>query len=98
MLYGCEIASEYDWDYRIAHAICMAESGGNPKAYNSANSNGSNDAGLFQINSIHVKSGLIGNEERFDPKKNIEAAYAIYKGSGWKAWSAYNNQSYKKYL
>lgn len=76
----------------------MAESGGNPNAYNGANYNGSNDAGLWQINSIHVKSGLIGDKDRFNPELNVKAAYAIYKGSGWKAWSAYNNISYRKWL
>lgn len=76
----------------------MAESGGRADAYNGANNNGSNDAGLFQINSIHVKSGLIGDKDRLDPEKNVRAAYAIYKGSGFTAWSAYNNLNYKKYL
>lgn len=95
---GCEIVSNYNWDYRTAYAICMAESGGNPRAFNGKNRNGSNDAGLMQINSIHVRSGLIGDEERFDPHKNLEAAYAIYRGSGFKAWSAYNNGAYKKFL
>jgi len=76
----------------------MAESGGNHMSYNPSNSNGSNDAGLMQINSIHVNSGLIGSEDRFDPIKNLAAAYAIYKGSGFKAWSAYNNGAYERFL
>jgi len=76
----------------------MDESGGNDNAYNGANRNGSNDAGLWQINSIHVKSGLIGDKDRFDPEKNVKAAYAIYKGSGFRAWSAYNNGRYLKWL
>ena len=97
-LSGCEIASLYDWDYRVAYAVCMAESGGNSRAYNGSNSNGTNDAGLMQINSIHVDSGLIGDKERFDPQFNMAAAYAIYKGSGFRAWAAYNNQSYTRYL
>lgn len=95
---GCEIASNYDWDYRTAYAICMAESRGNPNAYNGNNYNGTNDAGLMQINSIHVASGLIGDKERFNPELNMKAAYAIYKGSGFKAWSAFNNKSYERYL
>lgn len=76
----------------------MAESGGNSNAYNGSNYNGSNDAGLFQINSCHVVSGLIGDQERFNPELNVEAAYKIYKGSGFMAWSAYNNGSYLKHL
>ena len=94
----CTIANQYDWDYATAYAICMAESGGNEKAYNPSNSNGTNDAGLFQINSIHVTSGLIGNQDRFNGTENVSAAYRIYLGSGWNAWSAYNNGAYLKHL
>lgn len=75
-----------------------AESGCRADAYNASNSNGSNDAGLMQINSIHVESGLIDSEARFDPAANIDAAYAIYRGGGWEAWSAYNNGAYQRYL
>jgi len=76
----------------------MAESKGNPNAYNSLNTNGTNDAGLFQINSIHVISGLIRDKDRFNSDLNVAAAYKIYKVSGWKAWSTYNNGKYKQYL
>ena len=88
---GCEafrtIVSEFDWDVSIAMAVMRAESGCRPDAYNGSNYNGSNDAGLFQINSIHVESGLITDSGRMDAKENVRAAYAIYRGSGWKAWS-----------
>jgi len=94
----CSLVNNYDWNKQIAYAICLAESGGNPKAFNGKNSNGTNDAGLMQINSIHVKSGLIGDQERLDPEANMKAAYAIYKGSGFKAWSAFNNKSYERFL
>lgn len=70
----------------------MAESGGNPNAYNGSNYDGSNDAGLMQINSIH------GVKNRFDPQTNMDAAYTIYRSSGWRAWSAYNNKRYERFL
>lgn len=76
----------------------MAESRGNALAYNGHNSNGSNDAGLMQINSIHVKSGLISDQDRFDANKNMAAAYRIYKGSGFKAWSSFNSGAYLKHI
>jgi soluble lytic murein transglycosylase-like protein len=76
----------------------MAESGGNPEAFNPANYDGSNDAGLMQINSIHVVSGLIGDQERFNPTENLRAAYAIYKGGGWNAWSAFSSGKYLKFI
>lgn len=75
----------------------MAESHGNPQAYND-NQNGSNDKGLMQINSIHVQSGLINDNDRYNPEINMQAAYAIYRGSGWKAWASYNSGSYLKYM
>ena len=95
---GCDIASLYDWDVTVAKAICLAESGGNPQAYNGKNRNGTNDAGLMQINSIHVDSGLISSEDRFNPEKNMASAYAIYKGSGFKAWSGFVSNKYKEFL
>lgn len=100
---GCEtyrpLIAKYDWDVRIAMAVMQAESGCNPESDNTGlNSDGTNDKGLFQINSIHIKSGLIADKQRKDPVKNIKAAYAIYRGSGWMAWSAYNNGSYTKFL
>jgi soluble lytic murein transglycosylase-like protein len=79
-------------------AVMQAESGCTPEAFNGKNRNGSNDAGLFQINSIHVKSGLISDQARFDPESNVRAAFAIYKGSGWKAWSSYNAGKHIKFM
>jgi len=90
--------SKYDWDVNIALAVMRAESGCRVDAFNSQNANGTNDAGLFQINSIHVQSGLISNEARFNPEQNIKAAYAIYRGSGWRAWAAYCSGSFQKYM
>lgn len=94
----------FNWDTRTAYAVCMAESGGNPLADNTGlNSDGSNDKGLMQINSVHVPH-LIGDEERLDPTKNVAAAYAIYQGAakrtgnGWTAWSSYNSGKYAKFL
>lgn len=76
-----------------------AESGCNTLADNTGlNADGSNDKGLMQINSVHVASGLITDQARLDPAENIRAAYAIYQGSGWNAWVAYNNGSYLQFM
>lgn len=92
---NCSLVNNYSWDIHIAYAICMAESHGNPNAYN-INQNGTSDGGLMQINSIHTD--LISLQDRFDPVKNVAVAYKIYLGSGFKAWSTYNNGAYLKYL
>ena len=62
------------------------------------NTDGTNDKGLMQVNSIHVTSGLIGDGERFNPEANIKAAYSIYLGGGWGRWSSFNNGMYKRHL
>lgn len=92
----CSLVNNYAWDKRIAYAVCMAESGGNPNA-RGVNTNGTDDVGLMQINSVHVPR-LISSNDRLDPNKNMQAAYSIYMGSGWKAWSAYNNGKYLRFM
>jgi len=92
---GCNLASEYDWNVSIAIAICKAESGGRSDALG-YNTNDTSDGGLMQINSIHTD--LISLQDRFDPIKNMAAAYQIYQGSGWRAWSAFLNGKYKEFI
>jgi len=80
-------------------AVMQAESGCDSTSDNTGlNRDGSNDKGLFQINSIH--RDLIGDTERFDPARNIDVAFQIYRGAkyNWTPWSAYNSGAYLKYL
>lgn len=74
-------------------AIAKAESGLNTKAVN-VNRNESIDIGLFQINSVHGYDEL----SLFDAEKNIKAARKIYDQQGLRAWAAFKNGSYKKFL
>ncbi len=85
-------------DVSIGVAIALAESGGNPRAYNGSNSNGSNDAGLFQINSIHT--ALRASGDVYNPADNTRMARTVYTDAGnkWTPWSTYNNRSYVVYL
>ena len=90
-----------------AVAVAMGESGGKIDAYNGK---GNDDSyGLMQINMIDKpgyqlgterrgKFGLKSNSELNDPQTNMNAAYQIWKGSGWKAWGAYTNGSYQDHL
>lgn len=64
----------------VAAAVALAESGGNPNAFN-GNGGRSQDRGLWQINSVH------GAQSTFDPMANARAAVAISNnGSNWKPW------------
>ena len=81
----------------IGVAIAYAESGGDPKAVNHANRNGSSDYGLFQINTVH--KALLKSGNWADPIDNAKMALKVYKDAGnrWTPWSTYNHGSYKKF-
>jgi cell wall-associated NlpC family hydrolase len=78
----------------IMVAISKAESGWNTTAINTANSNGSVDRGLFQVNSIH---GFDANRLLNDAQYNTECAKNIYDRQGLGAWSVYNSGAWQKY-
>src|SRR4029079_19697697 len=74
---------------QTAVVIAMGESGCSPRAVHN-NSNGTWDAGLWQINSIHgyTQSWL------FVPQNNASAAWRISSnGTNWTPWVVYTNGS-----
>lgn len=77
----------------IMLAIARAESNLNPDALN-YNANGSTDAGIFQINSIHGEN----IEELKNADHNISMARKILDRQGLRAWVAYSSGAYLKYL
>ena len=79
--YICEVFEE---DYEDAMTILSCENKGlNPLAINDANSNGSIDVGIFQINSIHGFTV----EEMQDWKANVDFAHKLFERGGWYQWS-----------
>jgi len=90
-------------DLDVATAVALAESGGNTNAHNSKPPD--NSYGLWQINMLgdlgpsrRKQFGIATNDQLFDPNVNAKAAYAIYKGSGWKAWTTYTSGKYKGFM
>ena len=84
-----EYICTFDWDCQTALAVARAESGMRCDAQNVNRSN-SLDAGLFQINSVHLRKGWrIG--DLLNCRQNTEYAFEIYQGSGWSAWSVCKN-------
>lgn len=72
---------------KAQEALCIAnnESGFRADAVNSANSNGTADVGVFQINDIHSMSW----DSRMDARTNIAKAKEIRDAWGsWEAWMA----------
>lgn len=86
----------------IAAAIAMAESGGNPNAYNAELSSntplGNGSRGLWQIyGNAHPE---YNNNSMYNPIDNAKAAFAIYQAAGnsFTPWSTYKSGAYMQYL
>lgn len=93
-----DIARQAGWPENLIvtiAAIGMGESGGDPNARN-PNLARENSIGLWQVNRYawpqYPEASLR------DPIYNAQAALAIYHKQGFRAWGAYTNGSYKRYL
>jgi len=81
-------------DLNTAVAIALAESGGNPIAYNPESAAGtrpgSGSRGLWQI--YGTAHPWANNPQVFDPQANANAAFRVYMESGrsFRPWSTYN--------
>lgn len=73
-------------DWKVGVAIAKCESGLRPNAFNGHNTNGTWDAGLFQVNTIHG----IDKETLFNAYANAGYAYAIYNEQGVQPWYSSN--------
>lgn len=90
---------------RLAWSVGMAESGGDPKAFNGNTRTGDQSYGLFQINMIGAMGperrrqfGIQSNDELFDPQVNIRAMLKVSSnGTNWKPWSAYKSGAYRRF-
>lgn len=89
-------------DLATAVAVALAESGGNPQAYNPEKAarapEGMGSFGLWQIyKNAHPE---FAGENLFDPQTNAAAAFAIYQaaGSSFGPWSTFKNGAYSARL
>jgi hypothetical protein len=97
-----EIYKVFGKEYKLAYAIARAESGLNTEKCFISDREYS--CGIFQINlrahDLKVPGETI--EEKADwlrePANNIITAKFIRATSGWRAWSVFTNESYKKFL
>lgn len=72
---------------RVAWAIAMRESSGQPGLVGPVNGNGTRDYGLFQFNDVHRGSWLDFSRV-FDPEYAAEAAFRMSKGgTDFSAWA-----------
>jgi hypothetical protein len=76
-------------------AIGMSESGGNASA-DHTNSDGTRDAGYWQINQVHWR-GLTESAVK-DLNVNARLAAEVYAKQGFNAWTDYKNGKYRSKL
>lgn len=98
-------------DARVAAAIAMAESSGDPRALNPRGCDIS--YGLWQINMVEGRKGcaslgakrraawgLSSNDQLYDPRVNARAAYSLYRARGGRFtdWTTYTHGTYRQFL
>jgi hypothetical protein len=82
---------------KVAAAIAMAESSGDPLAVGINKRPRSRDRGLFQINSRWHPE--VSDRCAFDVRCNAEEAYRISRGGrDWGQWSTWHNGAYKQFI
>ncbi|WP_294739153.1 transglycosylase SLT domain-containing protein [uncultured Pseudomonas sp.] len=95
-----EVASRHNIEPELLQAIAAVESGYRAEAMNHANTNGTRDIGLMQINSIHLprllKEGITEQRLLNEPCLSVEVGASILAdfikqfGYNWTAIGSYN--------
>lgn len=95
---------------KVASAIGMAESGGDPNVHNTNASTGDDSYGLWQINMLgsmgpsrRKQFGISDNSQLYDPQINAKAMAALSQGGGnFSAWTTYTTvdpkRSYQRFM
>jgi len=80
--------AKHNWNQAHCECIISHESGGNAHAQ-LHDSNGSDDVGLFQVNSLNWGQGTCPKGAPCDPSNNTACAWQVYQwgGNTWKLWS-----------
>lgn len=94
-------------DLRIAVAVALAESKGNPGAIGDVslqNEVFGPSVGLWQIRSVNPGHGNAFDQKHrneaanADPATNARNAHAIFEKYGWGQWSTYTGGDYRRFL
>ncbi len=89
-------------DLATAVSIALAESGGDPQAYNPERAaNTPQGYGSFGLWQIYLKAHPeYKGMNLFDPPANASAAFSIYTSAGnsFRPWSTFKNNAYVAYL
>jgi hypothetical protein len=89
-------------DLVTAVSIALAESGGNPQAYNPERAAGTPQGyGSFGLWQIYLKAHPeFAGSNLFDPATNAAAAFSVYQraGGSFRPWSTFGNNAYMAHV
>lgn len=81
-------------NFQVARAVAKEESGLREDAFH-ANTNGTIDIGIFQINSAHFSKEGCSLKELVVAESNIECAYSLWEDQGWNPWVVWQTGAFK---
>jgi Lysozyme like domain len=85
-------------DLAIAVAVALAESGGNPNAYNPETAAGTpQDMGSYGLWQIYLNAHPeFAGQNLLDPQTNANAAFSVYQAAGnsFKPWTTFKTGAY----
>lgn len=99
-----------DSSAKVAAAIAMAESGGDPNVHNTNKSTGDDSYGLWQINMLgdmgpkrRKQFGILADGQLIDPTENAKAMASLsQQGRDFSPWTTYTTsdptRSYKRFM
>jgi hypothetical protein len=99
-----------DSSAKVAAAIAMAESGGDPNVHNTNKSTGDDSYGLWQINMLgsmgpqrRKQFGILVDSQLIDPTQNAHAMASLsQQGRSFAPWTTYTTtdatRSYKRFM
>lgn len=98
----CSLVNKYDWNVRIARAVCLAESSGVASRVNMNDNHGScvGSYSLMQVGCFWYPFYGYSSAQFFNPDVNVAIAYKIWQRSGqsFNQWTTYTSGVYVKYL
>lgn len=92
------MVTKYNWDIKIAYAVCMGESKGNQFAANRTDVHKDANGNVICVGSFGLMQISCHSGEVYDPDANMAIAWEKYKARGWQPWGAYTDGRYLEYM
>lgn len=84
------VTQAFPEDSYTAMQIVSCESGWKPNAHNPHNKDGTEDGGLWQINTVHDEALERLGLDKYNPVDATKYARMLYERNGWRDWVCYH--------